>query len=161
MSNSFSALNEEEDEEDRCGKRPEELMLKELQHLKLNYFSLSNLGDFMFKSTERLKGSGTEPNIFEYHFQVKLMISKVVMRASRLLEYPVWIIIGDEDVVVLLKSLTHMWGLDVKVITPFPFLFNTGVPWVLVYPDWTFQVDSGMEDGDSLASDFQCSFKIH
>nr|GEX40287.1 retrotransposon protein, putative, Ty3-gypsy subclass [Tanacetum cinerariifolium] len=41
---------------------PEELMLKELQHLKLNYFSLSNLGDFMFKSIEGLKGSGTEPN---------------------------------------------------------------------------------------------------
>ncbi|GJU69481.1 hypothetical protein Tco_1255740 [Tanacetum coccineum] len=32
--------------------RPEELMLKELQHLKLNYFSLSDLGDFMFKSTK-------------------------------------------------------------------------------------------------------------
>ncbi|GKF29963.1 hypothetical protein Tco_0096305, partial [Tanacetum coccineum] len=37
-------------------------MLKELLHLKLNNFSLSNLGDFMFKSTERLKGSGTEYN---------------------------------------------------------------------------------------------------
>ncbi|GKC33761.1 hypothetical protein Tco_1046145 [Tanacetum coccineum] len=32
------------------------LQPREHQHLKLNYFSLSNLGDFMFKSTEKLKG---------------------------------------------------------------------------------------------------------
>ncbi|GKF48982.1 putative reverse transcriptase domain-containing protein, partial [Tanacetum coccineum] len=48
-------------------------MLKELQHLKLNYFSVSNLGDFMFKSTERLKGSGTEPKRVNHIFEIDLI----------------------------------------------------------------------------------------
>nr|GEY95472.1 hypothetical protein [Tanacetum cinerariifolium] len=60
----------------------------------------------------------------------------------------------DENIVALLKSLTHLWGLDVEMIIPLSLLSNTGVPWVLVDPGGIFHVDNGMEDEESLLYSF-------
>ncbi|GJR11995.1 hypothetical protein Tco_0794647 [Tanacetum coccineum] len=48
--------------------------------------------------------------------------------------------LGGEDCGFKPVSLTQEWGLDVKVVTPFPFLFKTCVPWVYVNYGGIFQV---------------------